>query len=180
MRFAAITALLILAPAAGASAQPRVPDTAMWAVGGDVGIFFPREGVLDSALDLQGLAEYYFTPRVSLRTALGWTAPSFEGREDDGLRVTRLTMDIQYNWEYGKIHPFVGGGFGVYFLRLIENGEGIGDTHSDGGIVFGGGIEYFTSRTLTVKGEGRYHIANDDVVPDGTGFSLTIGIKKYF
>jgi opacity protein-like surface antigen len=180
MRFVLITALLTLAPFAAASAQPRVPDAEMWGVGGDVGIFFPQEGALDTALELQGLAEYYFTPRVSIRTAFGWTSPSFEGREDDGLRISRLTVDVQYNWEGGTIHPFIGGGIGAYFLRLIENGEGFGDTESDAGLVFGGGIEYFTARTVTIKGEARYHIVNVDGVPDGHGLSLTIGLKKYF
>jgi hypothetical protein len=66
MRFALVTALLTLAPAAAVSAQPRVPDAEMWGVGGDVGIFFPQEGALDTALELQGLAEYYLNPRVSI------------------------------------------------------------------------------------------------------------------
>jgi hypothetical protein len=180
MRFALIAAMLVLAPARAAVAQPRVPDTAMWAAGGDVGIFFPQEGELNTALELQGFGEYYFTPRASLRTGFGWTAPSFEGREDDGLRITRLFFDVQYNWEGGKIHPFVSGGIGAYFLRLIENGEGFGDTHSDAGFHFGGGIEYFTGRTVAVKGEARYQVVVDDVVPDGSGLSLTIGLKKYF
>lgn len=180
MRFAVITALLVLAPVSNVAAQPRVPDTEMWGVGGDIGVFFPQESGLNTALELQALAEYYLTPRTSIRTGFGWTSPSFEGREDDGLRVTRLTIDVQYNWERGKIHPFVGGGIGAYFLRLIENGQAIGDTHSDAGLAFGGGIEYFTSRTVTVKGEARYHIVKDDVVPDASGLSLTVGLKKYF
>lgn len=180
MRFAMVTALLVFAPVSTVSAQPRVPDTEMWGIGGDIGVFFPQESGLSTALELQALAEYYFTPRTSIRMGFGWTAPSYDDQEDRRLRVTRLSIDVQYNWERGKIHPFVGGGFGAYFLRVLDNGQAVSDTQSDGAIVFGGGVEYFTSRTVTVKGEARYHIANDDVVPDGTGLSLTIGLKKYF
>jgi hypothetical protein len=56
-------------------AQRRVPDTEMWAVGGDLGVFLPTEDGLDNALELQAFAEYYFTPRASLRTGFGWTEP---------------------------------------------------------------------------------------------------------
>jgi hypothetical protein len=178
MRLAVMTVLLILAPVAHAAAQPRVPDAEMWGIGGDFGVFVPQESGLDNAVELQAIADYYLTPRVSIRPTFGWTSPSFEGRDDD-LRVIRLTVDLLYNWEGGKIHPFVGAGFGAYFLRHIANG-GVGDTQSEPGFNLGGGIEYFTSRTVTVKGEGRYHIVNDDGLPDASGLSLTIGLKKYF
>lgn len=180
MRFVFLAAWLTVVCPAGAIAQARVPDTEMWGIGGDLGLFVPKEGAFDNALELQGLAEYYFTPRTSVRTGFGWTEPSFEGREDDGLRVTRLTIDVLYNWEGGKIHPFVGAGLGAYFLRSVVNGESVGESRSKAGFNLGGGIEYFTSRTVTVKGEARYHIVNDDGVPDASGLSLTIGLKKYF
>jgi hypothetical protein len=45
-----------------------------------------------------------------------------------------------------------------------------------------GGIEYFTSRTVSIKGELRYHIVSDilngSFNPDGA--AITIGLKKYF
>ena len=54
-----------------------------------------------------------------------------------------------------------------------------------GGVLLGG-IEYFTSNTVSIKGEASYHlISNADGFagrgprnPDG--FKLTIGLKKYF
>ena len=45
----------------------------------------------------------------------------------------------------------------------------------------GGGIEYFLTRNLTVKGEGRYHIIDDTRTGlDPSGFAITGGVKTYF
>ena len=69
---------------------------------------------------------------------------------------------------------------GIYFLQVKDNGESFGDSESKfGGTVFGG-VEYFTSNTLSVKGEIRYHLVSDigSLNPDGA--TISIGLKKYF
>jgi hypothetical protein len=170
----------IIYPAA-AVAQERAPHTGSTAIGVDVGSFLPEEGQLDNALIVSALLEYYLTPRVSLRTDFGLTDPGFSRESTDSLRQIPLRLDVNYNWEGGKWHPFVGAGVGAYFLQFKDNGASLGASETKPGFNFGGGIEYFTGRTVSIKGEARYHkIGNSRTGLDPSGMVLTGGLKKYF
>ena len=125
-----------------AAAQERAPHTGSTAVGVDVGAFIPTENQLDNALIVSVLLEYYVTPRVSLRTNFGLTDPGFSRESTDSLRQIPLRLDVNYNWEGGKWHPFVGAGVGAYFLRFKDNGQAFGETETKPGFNIGGGIEY--------------------------------------
>jgi opacity protein-like surface antigen len=164
-----------------ALAQERAPHTGSTAVGVDAGIFVPKQSAFDSAPVVNALFEYYVTPRVSLRTGFGFTNPEFNG-SNDTLRQVPLRLDVNYNWERGKWHPFVGAGAGAYFLQNRNgNGDAIGETESKPGFNMGGGIEYFTGRTVSLKGEARYHvIGTTRSGQDPSGLVLTGGLKKYF
>ena len=178
---AALVLCLSIIPAGMAAAQERAPHTGSTAVGIDVGAFIPSEDQLDNAPLVSALLEYYLTPRVSLRTDLGLTDPGFTRESTDSLRQIPLRLDVNYNWERGKWHPFVGAGFGAYFLRFKDNGRAFGETETKPGVNFGGGVEYFTSRTVSLKGEARYHsIGNLSTGHDPSGLVLTGGLKKYW
>jgi hypothetical protein len=170
---------MLIVPAA-ASAQRRVPATDSGAAGGDVGIFVPRSDALDTGAALEGFYEYYFTPRVSLRTGLGWANPSFARGNEDDLRTVRVAADAVYNWEHGTMHPFAGAGVGIYFLQPRDNGESFEDSETKVGATLFGGVELFTSRTVAVKAEARYHIVTNAFGINPDGLALTIGVKKYF
>jgi len=172
-----LTVMLVGLPAA-AMAQ-RVPATDSAAIGGEVGLFIPRDDRLSPGPAIDGFYEYYFNPRNSVRIGLGWAKPEFDDSEDTSLQYLRVPVDLVYNWERGAVHPFVGAGLGIYFLQEKFNGENIGDSETKlGGTLFGG-VELFTSRTAAVKIEGRYHaIRNTFLNPDG--LSLSVGLKKYF
>ncbi|HET9264222.1 MAG TPA: outer membrane beta-barrel protein [Vicinamibacterales bacterium] len=160
-------------------AQGRIPRAESAAIGGDIGVFLPAADQLESGLALEGFYEYYLTARTSIRTGLGWANPNFDREEEDSLRHFRIALDLVYNWEGGTIHPFVGAGLGIYFLQLKDNGESIGDSDTKAGGTLFGGFEMFTSNTLSVKTELRYHLIGDTGLnPDGA--SLMIGVKKYF
>jgi hypothetical protein len=170
----------IVAPTV-ATAQERSPHTGSTAVGVDVGAFIPRETQLDPALIVNALLEWYVTPRVSLRTDLGLTDAGFARESVDSLRQIPLRVNVNYNWEGGRWHPFVGAGVGAYFLRYKDNGQAIGDTETKPGFNLGGGVEYFTSRTVSLKGEARYHIIGETRTgQDPSGFVVTGGLKKYW
>ena len=163
------------------AAQERAPHAGSTAVGVDVGAFIPTENQLDKAAIVSVLLEYYLTPRVSLRTDFGLTDPGFSTESTDSLRQIPLRLDVNYNWERGKWHPFVGAGAGAYFLRFKDNGQAIGDTETKPGVNVGGGIEYFTGRTVSLKGEARYHvIGNTRSGHDPSGLVFTGGLKKYW
>lgn len=172
-------ACLVLLPA-GASAQRRVPAAESAAVGGDIGIFLPRSEELDSSPALEGFYEYYFTPRASFRLGLGWAKPSFARGSDDDLRTVRVAVDAVYNWEGGAVHPFVGAGVGIYFLQPRDNGVSVEDSETKAGATLSGGVELFTSRTMAVKAEARYHLVPNAFGLNPDGLALTIGVKKYF
>ena len=175
-----VAASCIMSPAM-ATAQERVPYTGSVAVGVDAGAFIPRDDQLDLAPVVNVLLEYYMTPRVSLRTGFGITNPSFARESSDSLRQLPLRVDLNYNWERGRWHPFVGTGVGAYFIQPRDNGESFGSSETKVGFNVGGGVEYFTGRTVSLKGEGRYHMI-DRVAggQDPSGFVFTAGLKKYW
>jgi hypothetical protein len=43
-----------------------------------------------------------------------------------------------------------------------------------------GGVEYFTSRTFSVRGEARYHAVMKADRYDPSGLALSVGVKTYF
>ena len=180
MRLLTLCAMTLVLSSGPAAAQARVPDAGMWAVGADLGASIFKQDVYDNALDLQGFAEYYLTPRVGIRLGAGWAEPSLDGGNDRAMGQTRVTFDVTYNWEGGEMHPFVGVGLGAFFLQIEENGESIGDSQTEAGMNLFGGVEFFVGRTLAVKGEARYQVVGSDVVPDAHGLTLSIGLKKYF
>lgn len=174
-----LTATLAILPAA-AWAQGRVPATGSGAIGGDIGIFLPSEDQLTSAPSLEGFYEYYFAPRTSIRMGLGWTDPEFDRDPNASIRQVRIALDGVYNWEGGTIHPFAGGGIGVYFLQLRDRGDNVGDSESKIGATVFGGVEAFLNRTLAVKGEARYHLVKNAGRLDPDGLAFSVGLKKYF
>lgn len=171
---------IIFAMAPSYAQAQRTPQADMAAVGGDIGIFLPRADQLSSGLNLEGFYEYYFTPRASIRLGVGWMEPKRELEDEDSTRYIRVAGDVVRNWEGGAIHPFVGAGLGIYFIQEKDNGENFGEEHTKlGGTVFGG-LEFFTSNTVAVKAEARYHLIDNINGFNPDGLALTIGLKKYF
>jgi opacity protein-like surface antigen len=173
---------LVAAMPATALAQGRVPATDSGAVGVDVGIFLARDADLNNGLTLEGFYEYYFSPRMSVRTGLGWANPQYhENRDPDAsLRMVRVAVDLVHNWEGGQVHPFVGAGIGTYFLQRRNAGQNFGESETKLGGTLLGGVEIFSGPTFAVKAEGRYHIVPRTFGIDPDGFALTVGVKTYF
>jgi hypothetical protein len=172
---------LAVASASVVAAQERVPTAGTTAVGFDFGAYVPKDNQLDNSVILSGLFEYYVTPRVSLRSDFGWANPQFKNPAIDSLRQIPLRLDINYNWEGGRWHPFVGSGVGAYFLQFKREGDAFGDSETKLGMNVGAGLEYFTGRTVALKGEARYHIVpNVRGGQDPSGLAVTMGLKKYF
>jgi opacity protein-like surface antigen len=158
----------------------RVPTTDSAAVGGDIGLFLPRDDTLSGGPTLEGFYEYYFEPRTSVRLGMGWANPKFDRDDEDSMRYVRVAADLVYNWEGGAVHPFGGAGLGAYFLQEKDNGRNIGDSETKFGGTLFGGVEFFSSRTFAVKAEAKYHVISNAGGFNPDGLSLTIGAKKYF
>ena len=171
--------ILLLTPAA-ASAQGRMPHAGASAVGADVGVFLPRMSGMTTGLAIDGFYEYYMTARNSLRLGVGWANPEQEADSNAKTRQIRVGGDIVHNWEGGSVHPFVGAGLGAYSLQPRVNGVNQGTSATKLGGTLLGGLEFFTSKTFSVKGEAAYHIVSKSGPYDPSGLALTIGVKSYF
>jgi hypothetical protein len=158
----------------------RTPHTDQNAIGGDVGVFLPAQDGMTTGPSLEGFFEHYLSARDSVRANVGWANPKVERETSDSTRQIRLGADIIHNWEHGSIHPFAGVGLAAYFIQHEDNGESVGDSRTRLGGNLLGGVEFFTSNTFSIKGEGRYHIVSKVDGYDPSGLALTIGVKKYF
>ena len=175
-----VTLGLIVGVQARVNAQERTPHSGSTAIGIDVGAFVPPAPEMNNSLLFNVLYEYYMTPRVSLRTDLGWSSPSFNSGGISSLRTIPIRLDLNYNWEGGRWHPFVGTGAGLYFMQFRSNQQVFGETENKLGYNLGGGLEYFVHRQVSLKGEGRYHFIQDTRGHDPSGLAVTAGIKTYF
>ncbi len=161
-------------------AQQRVPHAESGGIGADVGLFMPRQDGMTTGPALEGFYERYLTARDSIRLGVGWANPKFDREHSDSVRQMRLAFDVAHNWEGGAVHPFVGAGLGSYFIQQKDNGQNIGDSQTKlGGTLFGG-VEYFTSRTFSIRGEARYHAVMKANGYDPSGLALSVGVKTYF
>jgi hypothetical protein len=170
----------MLALPATAAAQARMPHQAANAIGGEAGIFLPTQSGMTSGPGFDGTFEHYLTARDSLRFGVGWMQPSQTANHNAKMRQVRLTGELVHNWEGGQVHPFVGAGLGWYFLQPNVNGSNLGSSATKFGGTLLGGAEFFTSKTIAVKGEARYHIVQKSGAYDPSGLSLSIGLKSYF
>jgi hypothetical protein len=179
-QLAAVGCLVVLVIPSAAFGQARMPHRDAGAIGGEVGVFLPSQDGMTTGPALEGFYEYYLTARDSVRMGAGWANPKFERESADSMRQIRVAVDLLHNWEGGAVHPFVGAGLGSYFLQEKDNGDSVGDSQTKfGGTVFGG-VEFFTSKTFSVKGEARYHAVMKANGYDPSGLALTIGVKSYF
>jgi hypothetical protein len=172
-------AIVLLVPGV-AAAQGRMPHRNASGVGADVGVFMPSQDGMKSGPAIGGFFEHYLDARNSLRLGAGWENPKQEENHDATMRQVRLNGDLVHNWEGGTIHPFVGAGIGVYFLQPRVNGTNLGDSATKVGGTLLGGLEFFTSKTFSVKGEAQYRFVQKSGDYDPSGLALTIGVKGYF
>jgi hypothetical protein len=69
----------------------------------------------------------------------------------------------------------------VYFLQPKAGGQALGHSETQPGLNVEGGIEYFGTPYLSIKGEVGYHVVRDGDLPwDRSGLTVTIGLKRYF
>ena len=172
--------LCVSTPALAQRREGRVPHEGGSAVEGEVGLFMPRQAGMTTGPAIEGAYEYYLSARNSLRLGAGWANPKVDRETSDSTRQVRVGADIVHNWEGGAIHPFVGAGIGSYFLQPIDNGTRFGSSQTRLGGRLLGGVELFTSKTFSVKGEARYDAVSKWNGYDPSGVTLSIGFKSYF
>lgn len=184
-----VAVVLVGAMALPAAAQERnrgaVPAPGMLGIGGSIGAAPPSEPSFTNGLALTGNVEGYLTRRVSIRGQVDGAFWDITGRGFTGnVRPMAFDGNVVYNFEGGRIHPFVTGGVGLYHYHFNENPiEGSSDKF---GVDFGGGLEYFVHRHTTATAEFLYHDVNSPVHSPATNFNnsnywtVTFGLKQYF
>src|SRR5262245_27092349 len=183
MRYTIIGSFVIgglLCGGAPAMAQRRVPFTGGTAVGFEGGAFVPSDDEFASSPTVGAFVEYYATPRVSIRGDVGFASPGHVHESSDTLRQIPVRVGLDYNWERGRWHPFVGGGGAAGFVQFKGNGRSVGAAETKEGVNGGGGVEYFLNRKAALKGEVRYHSVGRANAGDPSGLAIAGGLKTYF
>jgi hypothetical protein len=153
-RFIMIPLALTLALPVAAASTPEKGDMA---VSFNVGL----ANAFDSDFDkvepvLTGTYEYYTSPRFSWRGLLGVTTFDANLPGDPSLDVTFVNANVVYNWEGGRIHPYVTGGVGFYDKSGSSNLPSLFDERVFG-VNAGGGINWFLGSRWGLKFEGTLH-----------------------
>jgi hypothetical protein len=171
-------AVLALALPALAAAQ-RMPREGGWSVLAAMGFSNPTDEDFDVDFGFSGGVDYYLTRNFSLGALGGaWSADT---DFDDDAREAYVDFTATYNWEGGKIHPFVQGGVGPYFVDFP-----LGDDDVEFGGFLGGGIDFFFTPSIAIDVSLRYHIVPDiDIIgfddeTDAKFFEAHGGVKFYF
>src|SRR5262245_57358848 len=155
---ALIVTWIAVTPAAAQRRDVRepVPAPGMVGNGASFGAAPPIENSFKTGPALTANVEGYLTRRVSARAQVSGAWWDITGRGFTGsVKPLALDGNVVYNWEGGKIHPFVTGGVGLYHYHFSEND--IDGSANKFGVNGGGGLEYFLTRHATATTELLYH-----------------------
>lgn len=180
-------AALLLVPVltSPAWAQTQVPREGMYSVGLNVGFAKPTDDFLNSGFNMGANAEWYVTPRMSIRGALTGAWFDDDAFEDTTLSPMAFTVNGVHNWERGAWHPYATAGVGLYRYRLSDEFFDEDETDTKFGVNLGGGTEYFFTRRDTLTGEIQYHLVPGDTNNlfadyDTNYWTFSFGYKRYF
>jgi hypothetical protein len=185
-------ALIVTFGVTSAAAQGRrsesrepVPAPGMVAIGGSFGAAPSTEASFKAGPALTGNVEGYLTRRVSLRGQVSGAWWDITGRGFTGtVQPVAFDGNVVYNFEGGRIHPFLTGGVGLYHYRFAENASR-GSANQAGANV-GGGLEYFVHRHATATAEVLFHDTQAPMRSPATTYNnssywtFTVGMKRYF
>ncbi len=166
-------------------AREPVPAPGMVAIGGSFGAAPPLEASFTSGPTLTGNIEGYLTRRVSVRGQVSGAWWDITGRGFTGsVHPIAADANVVYNFEGGRIHPFVTGGVGLYHYRFEEHPTT--GSANKAGVNVGGGVEYFVRRHATATAEVLFHNTQAPMTSplttysDSSYWTFTVGMKRYF
>jgi hypothetical protein len=182
----------LMLTATSAAAQDRggerygpVPAPGMVGVGGSFALSFPGDPSFTTGPAFAGNLEGYLTRRLSIRGQVSGAWWDIQGRGFTGTAgPLAFEGNVVYNFEGGRVHPFVTGGLGAYHYRFDEGSTT--STTNQLGFDLGGGVEYFFRRHATVTGELLFHDVAGPLPSRATSYNtanywtLTVGFKRYF
>jgi hypothetical protein len=121
-------------------------------------------------LSMEGAFSYFFTDKIEGAIRQGFAWIDLPGSDNDWAASTRVALD--YNFDMGRVWPFVGGNFGYVY------GDAVHDTWVAGPEA---GVRVFVNPTTFIMGLVEYEFffddsdEIDDAFDDGR-FVYTLGI----
>jgi len=172
------TFLLMLIPIGALAATPSTaPKDGDMAASFNVGFGNAFDDDFEGDPVFTGTFEYYMTPRISWRGLLGFTSFDADFPGDPSVDTTFITANVLYNWEGGRIHPYVTGGLGFYQKDASSDLPSEFD-ETVLGVNGGGGIDWFLGSRWALEFEGTLHGLTGEN-PD-TILLVTAGFKFWF
>lgn len=163
-----------------AAAQSQQPLAGAVAAGAAVG-FMVADEEFHVGFTPEAFAEFYISPRLSVRATGGWSRNKFFGQRDRYLEQYRGSANVVYNWEADEWHPFVTAGVGLHAVRTWREDVEDSGWFREPGLNVGAGVEYFARTSVSVRAEGTYYwVRRGDLPEESFGWVLSLGLKKYF
>jgi outer membrane protein W len=128
---------------------------------------------IDNDFTFEGSLGYFFTDNLEVALRQGLTYNDVAGDDDQWAAATRVALD--YNFDMGRIWPFVGVSLGYVY------GDAVSDTWVAGPEV---GVRYFVNNTTFILGMVEYEFFFDDAdeaedaFDDGRFvYTLSLGVR---
>jgi hypothetical protein len=164
-------------------AQVVTPAAHTVAIGGDMGFIAVKDSEGTAAFAVDAFAEYYATPRVSVRGLYGWSRTDLEVETQRSLRRQHVLLNVIYNWDLGRFRPFGTVGGGAFFVQPQQDGQSVGASLTKPGASLGWGAEYYLS-VFAVRTEMNVLILGKESseldAKALSGFTWTFGVKVPF
>lgn len=171
--------LLMMSPIPALAATPSTaPNQGDKAVSFNAGLVRPFDNHFENTNPVfTGTFEYYTSQRVSWRGMLGIMSFDADVPGNPSIDATFLTANILYNWEGGRIHPYVTGGVGLYQKDAPSTLPSKFD-QTVFGLNGGGGIDWFLGTRWALEFEGTLHNLTGE--NPNTALLGTVGVKFWF
>lgn len=134
----------------------------LYSVRGRIGVSFPEEESFENGILFGGTATFNLpVNRLYLDTDLNYVSWEHENNSDYTFRDIALTTGVKYLLPIqAPMQFYVGTGAGIHFMKA-EVGDH-GDSESEFGFYFMGGMSFPVARKWSLDGSFRYDLPTDD------------------
>jgi opacity protein-like surface antigen len=147
---------------------------------GNLGFFSPQGDIdaLNTGWNLSGGVGSRVDPNVALESSLSFLRSHASPGD---VLVVPLTVGARLIYPTPVFEPYVGAGFGFYYVDLKK--PGVNDTAFTLGGYLAGGADAWLNPTMAFNAELKYQCANPDLGGgrvDTSGVVFTLGVRMMF
>jgi len=174
-----MAALCIVSVASAADAVSPVRTGNMYWFG-NFGLFSPRGDIdaLNTGWNLSGGVGSRVDPNIALEGSLSFLRSNTSPGD---VLVVPVTVGARLIYPTPVFEPYVGAGFGFYYVDLKK--PGVNDTAFTLGGYLAGGADAWLNPTMAFNAELKYQYANPDLGGgrvDTSGVVFTLGVRMMF